>query len=33
MQGLSLPLLIRRLGLAGDEGEEEREETEARLEI
>jgi hypothetical protein len=31
MQGLSLPLLIRRLGLAGDEGEEEREETEARL--
>jgi CPA1 family monovalent cation:H+ antiporter len=31
LQGLSLPLLIRRLGLAGAEGEEEREETEARL--
>ena len=30
-QGLSLPLLIRRLGLAGAEGEEEREETWARL--
>ena len=28
---MSLPLLIRRLGLAGAEGEEEREETEARL--
>ncbi|HKH58435.1 MAG TPA: hypothetical protein VKA20_07865, partial [Rubrobacter sp.] len=31
VQGMSLPLLIRRLGLAGAEGEEEREETEARL--
>jgi monovalent cation/hydrogen antiporter len=31
VQGLSLPLLVRRLGLAGAEGEEEREETEARL--
>jgi CPA1 family monovalent cation:H+ antiporter len=31
VQGISLPLLIRRLGLAGAEGEEEREETEARL--
>lgn len=30
-QGLSLPLLIRRLGLAGSEDVEEREETEARL--
>jgi monovalent cation/hydrogen antiporter len=30
-QAMSLPLLIRRLGLAGAEGEEEREETEARL--
>ena len=28
---MSLPLLIRRLGLAAAEGEEEREETEARL--
>jgi hypothetical protein len=28
---MSLPLLIRRLGLAEAEGEEEREETEARL--
>src|SRR5215211_2310935 len=31
LQGLSLPLLIRRLGLVEAEGEEEREETEARL--
>jgi monovalent cation/hydrogen antiporter len=31
VQGMSLPLLIRRLGLAEAEGEEEREETEARL--
>jgi monovalent cation/hydrogen antiporter len=31
VQGLSLPVLARRLGLAGAEGEEEREETEARL--
>ena len=31
LQGLSLPLLVRRLGLAGAEGEEVREETEARL--
>jgi monovalent cation/hydrogen antiporter len=31
VQGISLPLLIRRLGLAEAEGEEEREETEARL--
>jgi monovalent cation/hydrogen antiporter len=31
VQGLSLPLLVRRLGLSGAEGEEEREETEARL--
>jgi monovalent cation/hydrogen antiporter len=31
VQGMSLPLLIRRLGLAGAESEEEREETEARL--
>jgi monovalent cation/hydrogen antiporter len=31
LQGLSLPLLIRSLGLAGAEDEEEREETEARL--
>src|ERR671920_1375318 len=31
VQGLTLPLLVRRLGLAGSEGEEEREETEARL--
>jgi monovalent cation/hydrogen antiporter len=31
LQGLSLPMLVRRLGLAGAEGEEEREETEARL--
>ena len=31
VQGLSLPLLVRRLGLAGAEGEEVREETEARL--
>jgi len=31
VQGLSLPVLVRRLGLAGAEGEEEREETEARL--
>lgn len=30
-QGLSLPLLIRRLGLAGREDAEQREETEARL--
>jgi NhaP-type Na+/H+ or K+/H+ antiporter len=31
VQGLSLPVLVRRLGLAGSEGEEEREEIEARL--
>jgi monovalent cation/hydrogen antiporter len=31
MQGMSLPLLIRRLGLAEAESEEEYEETEARL--
>ena len=31
LQGLSLPLLVRRLGLAGAEDEEMREETEARL--
>ena len=31
VQGLSLPVLVRRLGLAGADGEEEREETEARL--
>ena len=31
LQGLSLPPLVRRLGLAGAEGEEVREETEARL--
>ena len=31
VQGMSLPLLIRSLGLAEAEGEEEREETEARL--
>jgi Na+/H+ antiporter len=31
VQGMSLPLLLRRLGLAGAEDEEEREETEARL--
>ena len=31
VQGMSLPLIIRRLGLADAEGEEEREETEARL--
>lgn len=30
-QGLSLPSIIRLLGLSGDKGEEEREETEARL--
>ncbi len=32
-QGLSLPLLIRRLGLVGAEGTEEREEIEARLRV
>jgi monovalent cation/hydrogen antiporter len=31
VQGLSLPVLVRRLGLTGSEGEEEREEIEARL--
>ena len=30
-QGLSLPFIIRRLGLGGDKGEEESEESEARL--